>query len=166
MFDGMSKEDSMVCIQNGEVLAGIIAKGIVGAAAGGLIHVTWKDLGHQACCDLLSNIQFVVNNWLVHTGFTVGVQDIIAKPEIVKQVRDKISMYKRKVRKVINMTQYGRLKSQPGKSTMESFEHQVNKRLNEARDVSGNLALKNLDKDNRLVNMVKSGSKGNNNNIS
>ena len=162
----MSKEDSMVCIQNGEVLAGIIAKGIVGAAAGGLIHVTWKDLGHQACCDLLSNIQFVVNNWLVHTGFTVGVQDIIAKPEIVKQVRDKINMYKRKVRKVINMTQYGRLKSQPGKSTMESFEHQVNKRLNEARDVSGNLALKNLDKDNRLVNMVKSGSKGNNNNIS
>ena len=42
----------------------------------------------------------------------------------------------------------------------------MNKRLNEARDVSGGIALKNLDKDNRLVNMVKSGSKGNTNNIS
>ena len=49
---------------------------------------------------------------------------------------------------------------------MESFEHQVNKRLNEARDVSGGIAIKNLDKDNRLVNMVISGSKGNTNNIS
>ena len=57
----------------------------------------------------MSNIQFVVNNWLVHTGFTVGVQDIIAKPDIVKQVKDKIIFYKRKVRKIVNKTQYGRL---------------------------------------------------------
>ena len=49
---------------------------------------------------------------------------------------------------------------------MESFEHQINKSLNAARDEAGSLALKNLDKDNRLVNMVVSGSKGNNNNIS
>jgi len=147
-------------------LSGIIAKSVVGASAGGLIHVTWKDLGPQQCSDLLSNIQFVVNNWIVHTGFTVGVADIIVKPEIYEKVVNAIDLCKRKVRKIINRTQYGRLKSQPGKSTMESFEHQVNKRLNEARDVSGNIALDNLDKDNRLVNMVKSGSKGNTNNIS
>ena len=49
---------------------------------------------------------------------------------------------------------------------MESFEHQVNKRLNQARDKAGNIALNNLDKDNRLVAMVNSGSKGNTNNIS
>ena len=49
---------------------------------------------------------------------------------------------------------------------MESFEHQVNKRLNKARDEAGTLCLNNLSKHNRLVNMVKSGSKGNENNIS
>ena len=49
---------------------------------------------------------------------------------------------------------------------MESFEHQVNKRLNAARDDAGKIALNNLDKDNKLVNMVVSGSKGGNNNIS
>lgn len=75
-------------------------------------------------------------------------------------------MYKRKVRKVIKKTHDGLLQAQPGKSVMETFEHQVNKRLNAARDTSGTIALENLDKDNRLVNMVKSGSKGNNNNIS
>ena len=41
----MSKNDDAIVIQQGEVLQGIIAKGIVGAAAGGLIHIVWKDLG-------------------------------------------------------------------------------------------------------------------------
>ena len=74
-------------IQSGEILQGIIWKKIVGNAPGGLIHVTWKDIGPQACSDLLSNIQVLVNNWLLTTGFTVGVQDIVAKPEIMRKVR-------------------------------------------------------------------------------
>ena len=60
----------------------------------------------------------------------------------------------------------GRLKSQPGKSTFESFEHQVNKLLNQARNDAGQIALKSLEKTNRLKNMVIAGSKGNDNNIS
>ena len=97
-------KDDTVVIQQGQLVAGVLEKKIVGSAAGGLIHVTWKDLGPQACADVLSNIQFVVNNWLVHSGFTVGVQDIIAKPEIVKRVYETIVEYKRKVRKVVNQT--------------------------------------------------------------
>lgn len=102
--DLVNKKDETVIIQKGEVITGIVAKGIVGAAAGGLIHIVWKDLGPQACADILSNIQFVVNNWLIHTGFTVGVADIIAKPDIVRQVKEIITDYKRKVRKVVSMT--------------------------------------------------------------
>ena len=52
-----SVKDGNVVIQNGELLAGILRKGNVGHAAGGLIHIVWKDLGPQACCDMLSNIQ-------------------------------------------------------------------------------------------------------------
>jgi DNA-directed RNA polymerase II subunit RPB1 len=48
----------------------------------------------------------------------------------------------------------------------ESFEAQVNKRLNDARDKSGNLALEGLISQNRLRNMVLAGSKGSNINIS
>jgi len=49
-------KDETVIIQQGEIITGIIAKGIVGASAGGLIHIVWKDLGPQACADILSNI--------------------------------------------------------------------------------------------------------------
>lgn len=48
----------------------------------------------------------------------------------------------------------------------ESFEVNVNKRLNDARDKSGNMALDNLVSSNRLRNMVIAGSKGSNINIS
>mmetsp|Transcript_29420 Transcript_29420/g.39142 ORF Transcript_29420/g.39142 Transcript_29420/m.39142 type:complete len:252 (+) Transcript_29420:2258-3013(+) len=48
----------------------------------------------------------------------------------------------------------------------ESFEAQVNKKLNDARDKSGNIALDGLSLHNRLRNMVSAGSKGSNINIS
>lgn len=48
----------------------------------------------------------------------------------------------------------------------ESFEASVNKKLNDARDKSGNLAVDGLSSSNRLINMVVAGSKGSNINIS
>jgi DNA-directed RNA polymerase II subunit RPB1 len=70
------------------------------------------------------------------------------------------------VSKIVQKSQMGQLKSQPGKSMQESFEAQVNKKLNDARDKSGNLALENLSSCNRLRTMVQAGSKGSNINIS
>ena len=112
-FDDFKKEsiaDESVVIQRGELLAGICNKSIVGNASGGLIHIVWKDLGPQACCDILSNIQFVVNNWLVKTGMTVGVQDIIAKPAIINKVKETLVRHKYKVRKIIKKATQGKLK--------------------------------------------------------
>jgi len=43
--DAMDRKDKAVVIQQGELLAGILNKGVVGSAAGGLIHTVWKDLG-------------------------------------------------------------------------------------------------------------------------
>lgn len=88
-------------VQSGELISGILKKSTVGSASGGIIHIVWKDLGPQACSDILSNIQLVVNNWLVNTGFTVGVQDIIAKPEIINSVKETLISHKKKVRKII-----------------------------------------------------------------
>ena len=90
-------------------MCGFLKKGNVGNAPGGLIHIVWKDIGPMACRDILSNIQFVVNNWLVNTGMTVGVQDIIARPEIVNKVKEAIIKHKTKVKDVIKDAQAGTL---------------------------------------------------------
>lgn len=49
---------------------------------------------------------------------------------------------------------------------MDSFEASVNTTLNEARDLAGTLAFKNLGHSNKIQNMVSAGSKGTNINIS
>jgi DNA-directed RNA polymerase II subunit RPB1 len=93
----------------------------------------------------MSGVQKLVNNWLINHGFTVGVQDIIVQEkQVADGIKNILDKYKRSVTKIINCSQSGKLKSQPGKSMKESFEAQVNKRLNDARDKSGNLALEGL----------------------
>ena len=59
-----------------------------------------------------------------------------------------------KVQKVVQNSQIEKLKSQPGKSMIESFEAQINQQLNDARDKSGNIALEDLSNINRLRKMV------------
>ena len=65
--------DKCVLVKKGELHCGQLMKGHVGAAAGGLVHIVWKDLGPEPCKLFLSNMQNLVNNWLVNHGFTVGV---------------------------------------------------------------------------------------------
>lgn len=66
-------KDGNVLIKNGELLCGVMKKSYVGASPGGLVHIVWRDHGPYACRDFLSNSQNLINNWLVGSGFTVGV---------------------------------------------------------------------------------------------
>ena len=67
----------MIYIERGELICGALNKSIVGSTGQGLGHIIIKDFGAQTCADFLGGVQLVVNNWLIHNGFTVGVQDII-----------------------------------------------------------------------------------------
>jgi len=69
----MSVQDKNVLISRGELMCGVLHKGNVGSSSGGLIHLIWKEYGPEATRNFMSNVQTVVNNWLVHHGFTVGV---------------------------------------------------------------------------------------------
>lgn len=65
--------DKNLLVKNGELLCGVVIKKIVGAAPGGLVHIVWKDLGPEVCKIFMSDLQNLINNWLVGNGFTVGV---------------------------------------------------------------------------------------------
>ena len=159
-------KDANILVKNGELLCGVMNKKIVGASPGGLVHITWRDLGPEACRDFLSNTQNIVNNWLVENGFSVGVQDIVPKSRAAGQIEKALRKYKRKVQRIIQKTQRGQLETLPGKAMLESFEAEVNGCLRAALDTAGALAHKHLESFNRLSNMVTSGSKGSPLNIS
>ena len=46
-------------------------------AGGGIIHIIFNELGHEAAMKFFNGCQTVVNYWLLHNGFSIGIGDTI-----------------------------------------------------------------------------------------
>ena len=158
--------DTRVYIKKGELISGTICKKIIGTSHQGVVHIIFNEWGPEAAKNFLSRVQRLVNNWLVNNGHTVGVQDTIADSKVLQKIAETLQKAKEKVKTKLLKAQDGRLKCQPGKDMLETFEAKVNKTLNDARNAAGKLARNSLDTHNKIILMVLAGSKGNDNNIS
>jgi len=158
--------DDGMLIENGEIIFGIVEKKTVGAAPGGLVHIVFREKGPEATRQLFTGIQNVVNFWLFHNGFSIGIGDTIADQKTMSYITQTISERKQKVADIIEEAIHDRLKAKPGMTIRESFESDVERQLNLARDQSGQYAQKHLKEDNNVKQMVVAGSKGSFINIS
>jgi DNA-directed RNA polymerase II subunit RPB1 len=158
--------DDGMMVENGEVIFGIVEKKTVGASQGGLVHVVFREKGPEATRQLFTGIQMVVNFWLFHNGFSIGIGDTIADHATMNYITRTISERKTNVAQIIEDAYHDRLKAAPGMTIRESFESRVERELNLARDTSGQYAQKNLKEDNNVKQMVVAGSKGSFINIS
>jgi len=162
----MSPGDTRVLIEDGDLLAGILCKKTVGAAAGGIIHVIFNEHGPEAARDFFNNCQTVVNYWLLQTGFSIGIGDTIADGGTMVTINATIGAAKEGVKRIIAQARENKLVCMPGMGLRESFESEVNKVLNRARDTSGTSAQRSLKEQNNVKQMVVAGSKGSFINIS
>ncbi|RSH86485.1 DNA-directed RNA polymerase II subunit rpb1 [Apiotrichum porosum] len=158
--------DENVLIDNGEIIFGAIIKKMAGAQSGGIIHVIFRELGHIACRDFFSAMQMMVNFWLLHHGFSVGIGDTIADGTTMAGINNRLAEAKTTVQDFINEAESNRLKPKPGMTIRETLEAQVSNELNKARDWAGKTAQDNLKEDNNVKQMVVSGAKGSFINIS
>ncbi|KAF7371316.1 DNA-directed RNA polymerase subunit [Mycena sanguinolenta] len=158
--------DDGMLIENGDIIFGIVDKKTAGASEGGLVHVVFREKGPEAARQLFTGLQRVVNFWLFHNGFSVGIGDTIADSATMAVITRKIADCKEKVVRIIDDATHDRLKAAPGMTIRESFEKMVERELNVARDDSGQYAQKNLKEDNNVKQMVVAGSKGSFINIS
>ena len=158
--------DDGMLIENGEIIFGVVEKKTVGASQGGLVHVVFREKGPEATRTLFTGLQCIVNYWLFHNGFSIGIGDTIADKATMSFVSEKISEKKENVRKLIQQAQRDGLKPSPGMTIRESFESSVEFELNKARDDSGRHAQTHLKDDNNVKQMVVAGSKGSFINIS
>ncbi|KAH8824841.1 RNA polymerase II largest subunit [Flagelloscypha sp. PMI_526] len=122
--------------------------------------------GPEATKQLFTGLQTVVNNWLFHDGFGIGIGDTIADEEAMKHIEDIIQGKKREVAALIEKATAGDFLPLPGMTIRETFERTVEGHLNKARDTSGHYAQKVLKEDNNVKQMVVAGSKGSYINIS
>jgi len=149
-----------------ELIFGIVEKKTVGASQGGLVHVVFREGGPEATRQLFTGLQMVVNYWLFHNGFSIGIGDTIADRGTMSYITQTIADSKANVAKIIDDATHDRLKAAPGMTICESFESLVERQFNLARDTSGQYAQKHLKEDNNVKQMVVAKSKGSFINIS
>ena len=158
--------DDGIMIENGDIIFGIVEKKTVGASQGGLVHVVFREKGPEATRTLFTGLQQVVNYWLFHNGFSIGIGDTIADRQTMDYIQKQIAERKQNVQQIVSDAYHDRLKPSPGMTIRESFEKKVERELNLARDHSGQYAQKHLKEDNNVKQMVVAGSKGSFINIS
>ena len=163
-FDGEkeSKEESVnyVRITQGDIQQGVVDGDVYMKPSKGIIHVTYNDCGPKDTVDLLDALQNTVEHFLVMNGFSVGISDLIADEKTKEDIDAMIQERKKKVEQLILQVHLDLFDNNTGKTNQQEFEDQIFGILNQATSDAGSLGQQSLSKENRLLAMVRSGSKG------
>ena len=159
MYSETKSPENTVIIEQGQVKQGIFDKGIFNKPGSGIIHTTYNDYGAKETVNLIDGLQNVLENYLVMKGFSVGISDLIADEGTKKQMEEKIAESKKEVADIAMQVHMDLFTNNTGKSNQEEFENRVNGALGRAAD-SGKIGQKSLSDENRLIAMIRAGSKG------
>lgn len=145
-----SPEEPIVKIFGGVLYEGVFNKSILGSSHNSLLQVLNKEYGKEVAAEFVDNIQFLTNEWLIHHGFSIGLEDCMVtskdNQEKIKHVIEKCYVEA----EGIEQNTYN-----PGIK-----EVRITACLNKAKDVGMRIAKDAFSKDNNFLNTVLSGSKG------
>ena len=158
--------NALLEIKNGRVIRGQMDKSVIGAGTKGILQRIFNDYGAYACSNYIDDLQNIVTEYMKHTGFSVGISDLISNTTTNEEIVKVITSKKTEVKNLIDQIQMGLFENNTGKTNQEEFETRVNSILNQATSEAGKIGIKNLSQDNRFVTMVQAGSKGSELNIS
>lgn len=164
-YDADKQDYNIVKIRDGEFLQGVLDKGVLNASGTGILHTTYNDYGPQAAVELLDGLQNIIEQFLINKGFSVGVSDLIADEATKKQMENAIAKQKKELDDLILQLHTGLFVNNSGKSNQEEFETKAIGILNKAIGEAGKIGVQSLSHENRLMVMIRSGSKGDENNV-
>lgn len=159
--------EHFVKIHCGQVLQGTFDKGIYQQRTVGIVHSIYNEYGPDETKVFFDNTQQLICNWLVLNGFSVGISDMVVDRDSMDKFTSIISEMKTKVYKLIGDVHGGKYENNSTKTNYEDFEKKVNDELNDVIKQVGEAGVKRIHEDtNRLINMIKSKSKGSTINVS
>ncbi len=156
-----------VKLELGELTKGVLKKSVTG----NLVHITYNDFGPQKAGQLINDIQAIVTQFNLYTGFSVGTSDLIADPKTTAFVKDKIAEGRRKVSDILSNVHGGKYINNMGMSDGEKLEDDISSAMKDVVNKINTEVIESLkrtarpDNLNRIVQMVESGSKGSEANI-
>lgn len=154
-----------VTIENGILKKGLLKKGAFNTPSEGVLHVLFNDFGHERCGQFINEVQSVVTKFNLHTGFSTGSSDLESNKETMEFVAATLAEGRRRVQEILTDVHAGKFFNNSGRSDGEELENQINQAL---KDVSAKISkrvMETMPRDNRLVQMVESGAKGSDLNI-
>ena len=170
MGNGMYKDDkkpeNYIKIREGVIQQGIFDKDVFSKPSKGIIHVTFKDYGSTDTVNFIDSMQNTIEQFLVYNGFSVGISDLIADESTRKEMEEVIKKRKAAIEDILLQIHMDLFDNNTGKSNRQEFEDKVFTELNKATEEAGKKGLASLSDENRLVAMVRAGSKGGTINIS
>jgi DNA-directed RNA polymerase II subunit RPB1 len=147
-------------IRNGKYIRGQAEKSVMHSATKGLLHRIFNDYGHMACSNFIDDLQNIVTEYMKTSAYSVGVSDLIADEVTKQKITQSITKQKMEVSSMIEKVHLGIFNNITSNTNVEEFEIQVNRILNTAMNETGKIAGNSLDKNNRFLMIVNSGSKG------
>ena len=160
-YDATKDETAdIVNIQEGNVIQGTFDKGIFAKPSKGIIHTTYNDYGPKDTVQLIDTLQNTVESFLVLNGFSVGISDLIADDNTKKLMDEAIQQRKKEVENMLLQVHLDLFDNNTGKTNQEELEGKVFGTLNKATDDSGKKGQESLADENRMMAMIRAGSKG------
>jgi len=149
-------------LKNGQLEDGnVLQKGGVS----GLLHVVYTDFGPERCGQLINDIQSIVTQYNLYTGFSVGTSDLIANQPTRDFVAEQLKKGRDRVAEILSAVHSGQFVNLQGLSDGAQLEDDISSALKEVAASINTKVIGSLDKANRIVQMVDSGSKGGEQNI-
>lgn len=160
------KAGNVLIVKNGQIQAGACDKTAYQKGTRGIVHSIFNEYGPEATRDMYDHTQKLVCDWLVYDGFSVGVSDLIVEQNTKDKFKQVINNMKKKAYEFIHQVHEGKFENNSTYNNQQWFEREINNLLNKAIKDVGNEGLGKIDPmNNRMINMVKSKSKGNPNNV-
>ena len=161
-----NKADEKFKILNSKIVSGSIDKTVYHAQSRGIISVLFHDYSPFEVRRFLDNTQRLICRWLLSAGFSVGISDLVTDTSTSDKLKETISNYKAKAYSKVEEVLKGKMENKSIFSNEDFFEREILNVLNELTMQVGKIGLKQIDeKTNRMINMVKSGSKGKETNV-
>ena len=156
-----------VKLEMGQLTKGVLKKSVTG----NLVHIAYNDFGPQRAGQLINDIQAIVTQFNLYTGFSVGTSDLIADSKTNSFVKEKIAEGRRKVSEILSNVHGGKYINNMGMSDGEKLEDDISSAMKDVVNKINTEVIDSLKKTarpetlNRIVQMVESGSKGSEANI-
>ena len=147
-------------IRNGKYVRGQIIKSVINGGSKGIIHRINNDFGNETATKFIDNYQNIITEYMKSHAYSVGVSDLIANQQTYTEIAKQIDIKKNEVQDIISEVHLGIFKNITANSSIVEFESRIHNLLNKAREATSEIAKKSLNKSNRFVQIVTSGSKG------